>query len=431
MEGYVKFFRDTSPYINMHRGSTFVIAISGEAILHDNFSHIVHDIALLNSLGIRIVLVHGARPQIEQRLAQQGLEAVFHKHQRITDENAMACVKDAVGSTRIGIEAMLSMGLANSPMHGSRLRVISGNFINAKPVGVRDGIDFHYTGEVRKVDATGITRQLDEKSIVLLSSLGFSPTGEAFNLTYQEVAQQTAIALRAEKLILLGEDSGIRDNEGNLIRTLAVAEAQQLQHQAGTDAITLAAAIAGCHGGVSRSHLISYQKDGALLEELFTHAGEGTMVLQNSRETVRQAVIDDVPGLLEIIEPLEESGALVKRSRELLEREINRFYLVVDAENIVVACMALYPFASGSSAELACVATHSDHKNRGYGSKLLRHVEKVARTQGLAQLYVLTTQTAHWFVEQGFSTSSFDELPAEKQELYNYRRNSKIFRKVL
>ena len=434
MEEYVKFFRHTSPYINMHRGSTFVIAFSGEAVAHDNFSHIIHDIALLNSLGIRIVLVHGARPQIEERLKQAGIEAAFHNHQRISDEATMACVKEAIGATRIAVESQLSMGLANSPMHGSRLRVVGGNFINARPVGVRDGVDFHYTGEVRKVDATGIGKQLDQNSVVLLSSLGYSLTGEAFNLTYQEVAQETAVALKAEKLIYFLEDGGIRNGDGELVRLLSVGDADRLldaQPAGSPEAISLGQAVAACRRGVQRGHLISYRKDGALLEELFTHDGGGTLVLQSGREIIRPATIDDVPGLLEIIAPLEETGVLVKRSRELLEQEISRFHIVVDAENLVVACMALYPFASGASAELACVATHADYTGRGFAARLLNHVEQVARGQGLSELFVLTTRTAHWFIEHGFTPSSFDQLPAEKRELYNYHRNSKIFRKTL
>src|SRR5690606_11598989 len=160
-------------------------------------------------------------------------------------------------------------------------------------------------------------------------------------------------------------------------------------------------------------------------------AGEGTLVLHHGQETIRQAAIDDVPGLLDIIAPLEEAGVLVKRSRELLEREISRFYLVVDAENVIVACAALYPFPEQNSAELACVATHEDYKNRGFAAKLLAHIEKQARALGLANLFVLTTQTAHWFLEQGFSPGQLENLPKEKKALYNYTRNSKIFCKSL
>lgn len=433
MDNYVKFFRDSSPYINMHRGKTFVIAIGGEGLRHGNFHNIIHDIALLNSLGIKIVLVHGARPQIDEKLNHQGLALEIHQGQRVTNEQAMACVKEAAGSTRIGIEAMLSLGLANSPMHGSRLRVISGNFVSAKPVGVRDGIDFHLTGEVRKVDTQGISKQLDDGAIVLLSPLGYSATGEAFNLTYESVATEVAIALKAEKLVLFSESPGLPNNTGTKTKLMSLKEAEALiseQHEM-TDRHLLAAATSACKRGVPRAHLIGFDQDGALLKELFTRAGEGTLILQNGRETIRQAALDDVPGLLDIIAPLEEAGVLVKRSRELLEAEISRFYLLVDAENIVVACAALYPFPQQGAGELACVATHGDYKNKGFAARLLDHIEEKARLQGLNRLFVLTTQTAHWFLEQGFEPSSLDSLPEEKKALYNYTRNSKIFVKTI
>jgi amino-acid N-acetyltransferase len=431
---YVKFFRETSPYINMHRGRTFVIAISGDAVMHPNFAHIIQDVALLNSLGIRIVLVHGARPQIEQRLGASNIETRFENHTRISDEATMACVKDAVGHNRIAIEGLLSMGLANSPMYGARIRVVSGNFITAKPVGIRNGVDFQLSGEVRKIDRSGIEHQLNNGAIVLLSSLGYSSTGEAFNLTYEEVAMKAATALQAEKLILLTEDAGLLDKNGNLIRILSLPQISEHLKNLNDDhpiRQSLLAASNACLGGVARSHLISYQKDGALLNELFTREGEGTLLLQDGKEVIRHAVIDDIPGLLDIITPLEEAGVLVKRSRELLETEISRFNLVVNAENVIVACAALYPFADHHSAELACVATHPDYKNRGLAAKLLAHIEQQARELQLTRLFVLTTQASHWFQEQGFVPASLEQLPAQKKELYNFQRNSKIFVKTL
>lgn len=430
---YVKFFREASPYINVHRGKTFVIAISGDGVCHGNFSHIIQDIALLCSLGIRVVLVHGARPQIEQRLTSAGITPRFENHTRVTDEAAMACVKDAIGHTRIAIEGLLSMGLSNSPMYGARIRVVGGNFITAKPMGVRHGIDFHHTGEVRRVDRAGIERQLGDGTLVLLSPLGYSSTGEAFNLTYEEVATQTAIALGAEKLILFSDKPGLSDETGNLIRLVSLADIDRLSALTDDAALSraLLASRKACEQGVTRSHLISFEKDGALLNELFTREGEGTLVLENGREVIRQAAIDDIPGLLDIISPLEEAGVLVKRSRELLETEISRFTLVVNAEQVVVACAALYPFTDHHSAELACMATHSDYRNRGLAARLLAHIEREARQQGLDQLFVLTTQTAHWFIEHGFTAAALDALPAPRKELYNYQRNSKIFVKSL
>lgn len=434
MTDYVKFFRETSPYINMHRGKTFVVALGGEAIRDGNFPHVVQDIALLHSLGIRIVLVHGARPQVEERLAAAGLEPRIEGHTRVTDEATLDRVKDAIGHSRIQIESLFSMGLANSPMHGSRIRAVSGNFITAKPVGVRDGIDFHHTGEVRKVDTESIRRQLDDGALVLISPLGYSTTGEAFNLTYQDVATRVAIALRAEKLVLFTEGAGLCDDSGRLIRLLSLADARDYLASLAADsplATTLRAGYRACENGVPRSHLISYSQDGALLGELFTREGEGTLLLHDASEVIRTAAIEDIPGLLDIIAPLEEAGVLVKRSRELLETEIARFTLVVNPENLVVACAALYPFADHRAGELACVATHPDYKNQGVAGRLLAHIEQQARAAGLEELFVLTTQAAHWFLEKGFARADLEQLPAPRKALYNYQRNSKIFVKHL
>ena len=431
---YVKFLRDTSPYINTHRGKTFVLALGGEAIAHANFTNIVHDIALLHSLGIKLVLVHGARPQIAERLKGSAISPQFDQYTRITDSATMVCVKDAVGSARISIEAKLSTGATNSPMHGARIRVLGGNLITAKPLGVREGIDFHHTGEVRRIDYKAIQRQLEDGAIVLLSPIGYSPTGEAYNLNYEDIATQTAVSMGAEKLIIFSTSGGVKTPQGDLLKMLSLNEVPQclnvlkdnvsLQH-------ALMACYQACENGVLRGHIISYEDNGALLTELFTLEGSGTLVLKNGREVIRQATIDDVGGLLELIEPLEQKGILVKRSRELLETEISRFTVMLHAEGMLVGCAAIYPFRDGVSAELACVVTHPDFLNRGFASRLLAQLETQAALQGIRQLFVLTTRASDWFKEKGFVDSSLDELPAERKSLYNFQRNSRIFCKNL
>ncbi|MEH6625769.1 MAG: amino-acid N-acetyltransferase [Motiliproteus sp.] len=437
---YVDFFRHSSPYINAHRGKTLVLMLDGEAIASDNFANIVHDIALLNSLGVRLVLVHGARPQIEARLQEKQLATRLHHYLRVTDEAALSCVKEAVGSLRTDIEAKLSMGVANSPMQGASLRVCGGNFVAGKPLGVVDGVDYCHTGEVRRVDHKGIARQLDDGHIVLLSNLGYSPTGEVFNLALEDVATQVSVALQADKLICFGANAGITNQQGERHSELLVKAAERLQGRyldtlkdsdtAHTElSRQLAAITAACNGGVERGHLISYRNDGALLIELFTREGSGTMVVQESYEQVRQASIEDVGGILEIIQPLENAGALVRRSRELLEHEIDRF-TVVERDGAVIGCAALYGFEDGS-AELACVAVNAEYRGGNRGDQLLKAIENSARGQQVERLFVLTTRTAHWFQERGFAEVDISSLPAAKQSLYNLQRNSKVFLKIL
>ena len=426
----IRWLRNTAPYINAHRGKTFVLMLGGEVAQHENFANIFQDIALLNSLGVRLVLVHGSRPQIAQRLERAALATSFHDGMRITDTATLEHVKDAAGSVRAQLEALLSMGLPNSPMQGSRIRVCSGNFVIARPIGVVDGVDFHHTGKVRRIDVAGIRRQLEEGSIVLLSPLGYSPTGEIFSLGLEDIAVQCASAIGADKLIMFSENEGICDATGRLIRQCTVGEAAALEVPDPDQATLLHAARAACAAGVPRSHIISYGNDCALLQELFTHDGSGTLVANDNYEQAREANIDDVGGILELIQPLEQQGVLVKRSRELLETEIKQFRLL-ERDRRIIACAALYPFPEEGCGEIACIVSHPDYRGGQRGQRLLKELELEARRQGLDRVFVLTTQTAHWFIEQGFVESSRDDLPDRKQSLYNLQRNSKVFFKTL
>jgi len=426
----MRWFRNTAPYINAHRGKTFVLMLGGEVALHENFAHLVHDIALLNSLGVKLVLIHGSRPQIVARLQQAGLQSSFHQDIRITDEAALEHVKDAAGSLRAQFEALLSMGLPNSPMQGARIRVCSGNFVTARPIGVVDGVDFLHTGKVRRVDADGINRQLQEGSIVLLSPLGYSPTGEIFNLALEDIAVNCAAAIGADKLIMFGSAAGITNPEGTLLRQLAVGEIEGLSLSDAEQAALLHTARQACLLGVPRCQIIGYRDDCALLQELFTHDGSGTLVANNEYEQSRRADIDDVGGILELIEPLEQQGVLVKRSRELLETEIGQFRLLL-RDGWIIACAALYPFPDDDCGEIACIVTHPDYRGGRRGQRLLQELEQEARKLGLQRVFVLSTQTAHWFLEQGFAESTRDELPGSRQSLYNLQRKSKVFFKAL
>ncbi|ERS03585.1 MULTISPECIES: amino-acid N-acetyltransferase [Acinetobacter] len=437
-QDYVHWFRHSAPYINAHRDKTFVLMFGGEAVQHHNFQHIIHDIALLHSLGIRLILVHGARPQINQNLLERHIETPFHQNRRVTTRESLRGVMNAVGSIRLEIEALLSMGLANSPMYGARIDVVSGNFVTAKPYGIREGIDFQLTGEVRSVDTDAIQRHLDNHNIVLLGPTGYSTTGEVFNLLAEEVATKTAIALKADKLIFLGEKQGLMNEQKQLLRELSSRQLepyiQQNQQQYPEFALHLKQAQQASLSGVHRVHLISYAYDGALIEELFTRDGIGTLITDAHYEEVRIANIQDVGGLINLLRPLEQEGILVYRSRERLESEIEQF-AVIERDGMILACAALYPIPAGSdeirSAEIACVAVDSSYRKSNRGSQILQFLETKAKQQGIQQLFVLTTRTAHWFLEQGFIPASVDDLPNARQALYNYQRNSLVFKKTL
>jgi len=432
-QDFVRWFRQSSPYIHAFRGRTFVLAFDGAAVASPSFADLIHDIALLNALGIRLVIVHGARPQIEQRLQETGRQFQYVNGRRITDTTALHCVKQAVGAVRLEIEALLSMGLANSPMAGARIQVVSGNFVTAQPLGIRDGIDFCHTGEVRRIDAQAIQQGLDDSAIVLASPLGYSPTGEIFNLTANEVATAIAIALKADKLLFLTEAEGIHNADHQLMRELTTAQATTLldQEQTSADELQyLRHAIHACQQGVKRTHLIDRRVDGGLLQELFSRDGIGTLITSARYESTRQATIDDVGGILELIKPMEEAGILVRRSREQLELEIDHFS-VMERDGTIVACAALYPYPAEKLGELACLAVHPDYRKANRGGELLDYIEKQAQREGIQQIFVLTTMTAHWFQERGFVEERLEKLPIERQALYNYQRKSSVFIKTL
>ncbi len=428
---YVHWFRNSAPYINTHRGKTFVIMFGGEAVNHPNFSTLIHDFALLHSLGIKLVLVHGARPQIEKNLKEIGITSPLHQDIRVTPRAAMSSILQAVGAIRLQIEAQLSMGLANSPMYGSRIDAVSGNFVTARPYGIRDGVDYQMTGEVRSIDVEAIKNNLLHDHIVILGSMGYSATGEVFNLLGEDVALSAAVALGADKLIFLGEEADVNDN-GRLLYEMIPNEVDRFlreRHLNNEINYFLHCASLACRQGVHRTHIISYAKDGALLEELFTRDGSGTLISHDPYEEIRHADIDDVVGLIELLKPLEEQGILVRRSRERLEQEIEN-YSVIERDGMILGCAALYPL-DADTAEVACVAVHPDYRNGSRGADLLAFLEQQARSHGLHKLFVLTTRTAHWFVEQGFAEVDASALPEGRQEKYNNGRNSKVFQKIL
>lgn len=426
-------FRHSSPYINAHRGNTVVLTLGGEALAHANLINIIHDITLLSSLGLKLVVAFGARPQISSRLQAEGAESRYHRGLRVTSETDLPLVLEAVGALRAMLESRLSMGLINSPMHGARIRVVSGNLVTARPVGVLDGVDLGYTGSVRRVDVVGLERMLESGCIVLLPPVGYSPTGDAFNVPYEEVASQAASALQADKLMIYTRHQGVLDADGKLVREMTVRQAfDRLAGGTleGHDAELLRAACDACAQGVRRAHIISFQHDGALLEELFTRDGSGTLVSDDNYEQVRPASAEDIGGIQELIQPLEESGILVRRPRELIETEVDRF-VVDERDGSIIGCAALYPYPREAAGELACFAVKPEYRRSGRGDRILEMIERMAREQGMRRLFVLTTRTEHWFRERGFEPSTINDLPGAKKEHYNVQRNSKVFVKNL
>ena len=440
---FVPWFRSVAPYIHMHRGKTFVVGIAGEAIAAGKLAHLVQDLALIQSMGVKIVLVHGFRPQVNEQLRAKGHAPRFSNGMRITDEVALDCAQEAAGQLRYEIEAAFSQGLPNTPMAGATVRVISGNFITARPVGIVDGVDFQHSGVVRKVDTAGIKRTLDFGAMVLLSPFGFSPTGEAFNLTMEEVATSVSIALRADKMIFLTEIPGIRlraqeraaeDNPIDTELPLAAAEKLLATLPPPTEptdtAFYLQHCVKACKAGVERSHILPFAMDGSLLLEIYVHDGVGTMVIDEKLESLREATNDDVGGILQLIEPFEKDGTLVKRSRTEIERDADH-YTILEHDGVIFACAALYPFPEAKTAEMAALTVSPHSQGQGDGERVLKRIEQRAKSAGLDSIFVLTTRTMHWFLKRGFVLMDPEWLPEARKRKYNWDRKSQVLVKRL
>lgn len=437
---FVPWFRSVAPHIHAYRGKTFVVGLVGEGIAAGKLNHFVQDLSILQAIGIRLVLVHGFRPQVTEQLAAKGQTSRFSHGIRITDAVALDCAQEAAGQLRFEIEAAFSQGLPNTPMANATVRVVSGNFLTARPVGIVDGVDFKHSGVVRRVDGAAIRRAMDIGAVVLLSPFGFSPTGEAFNLSMEDVATATAIALQADKLIFVTEIPGVRevldDAESPIDTELALADARKLlaalpPPQLPTEpAFYLQHCVKACEGGVERSHILPFATDGAILMEVFTHDGIGTMVVDEKLESLREATPDDVGGILQVIEPFERDGTMVRRERTEIERDIAS-YIVIEHDGIIFGCASLYPYPEARTGEMAALTVSPLSQGQGDGERMLKRIEQRARTAGLESIFVLTTRTMHWFIKRGFAEVDPDWLPEARKRKYNWDRRSKVLVKKL
>jgi amino-acid N-acetyltransferase len=406
-----------------------VIAVGGEVLQGPGANSLVQDCNLLAALGIKLVLVVGARPQIEEELAARGLEPRYHKGLRVTDA---PCDGLREAGQRLDPHRCRSPVFAGAAQYADgrqHHRSGVGNFLTARPVGVVDGIDHGYTGTVRKVDVEALNDALVDADIVLMQPYGYSLTGEVFNLCMEEVAESVAIALQAIKLIYLCDAPGIVDESGELVPELTADEASEwlgagrgITEDLG---LYLPRAIRAVKLGVARVHMIDRDLDGALLLEFFTTQGVGSVISRERLARMRNARMDDVPAVAGLIAPLEADGTLVSRGRERLEREIERFS-VLEHDEVIMGCAAFYPYAEDEMAELACLAVMPEYRRHGYGEQILSYVEGRARAERMKRLFVLTTVTAHWFVERGFVEAGVDALPRVRRENYNPQRRSKV-----
>lgn len=421
---FINTLRQSSRYIEQHRGKTCVIYIPGDFSESESaLQELSQDIGLLHNLGLKIVLAMGANTQLDKAFSDAGFTPEFHQQFRITSSEQIPVFQQTIGMLRSKIEAIFSQAnfqQSNLPI------VVSGNWVVAQPKGVIDGVDFQHTGKLRKIHHKAISTCLDAGQVALLTPIAYSLTGEVFNLNTLEQACELASSIKADKMMIYASSEQMQ----GLPKQLSLPQLEKhLKDAANIEQFQLLEQVAKANYHVKRVHLIDQTNPTALLVELFSRDGSGTLIFSDRYHQIRDAHIDDVGGILGLIAPLEEEGILVKRSRERLELEIENF-IVIERDQSIIGCAALYP-CSDNSMELACLAVHSDYQGQELGAELLKTIEQKAYLAQAKQLFLLTTHTHHWFIEHGFKLSDVSQLPEQKQSLYNFQRQSKVLIKPL
>ena len=434
---FIQNFRLSAKYINLFNQNIFVIALSGYVFNEDQFEKIAQDINILHSLKIKVILVYGARPQVESILVKNKIPVRLVKNMRVTSSAALKHVIEVIGAIRNKIEATLST--INSV--SERMRLSSGNFLTAMPVGIIDGIDMESTGKIRGVDVEAIKNKLNHHEIVIVSPIGYSPIGQIFNLSYEQTAANIAAAINADKLIYYVDANGILNERGELIPELTSEKAHKLishieekpspesaQNLSYDDFNILKSSVFAIKNKIKKVHLINRHIDGSLIEELFTEKGSGTILTEFALENFRKATECDLKDIYRILFPLEKRKILIERDLTQIKGMINQFY-VLEHDKKFVGCVSLNSFKE--SLELASFSIEPKYQRLGFGKKLLKFCELEAKKLKYDEMFILTTQSEHWFAENGFKEKSKELMPTFKKKTYQSERNSKYLTKKL
>ncbi|MCK5735658.1 MAG: amino-acid N-acetyltransferase [Spirochaetaceae bacterium] len=429
----VDLIREVFAYTERFRGSIFVIRISNEIIDHPNFAQHARDLALLHNAGIRIVIVPGARKRIDEVLGRYGVEKQFVNDIRVSNPESMDLIKMAAFDVAHRVMTALS---------GHKITAVIGNWVRARSRGVLDGTDFGRTGLVDRIRVEAVARSLEQGHVPIFPCVGHNDSGDPFNLSSDELAGTVAVSLNARKLFLLSDDPVMSTPEwkvpdgvdiledGRIFRMTpgAVADFIKLNPDKPGRPDLETAGVA-CSEGINRAHILDGRQAGVLLKEIFSNLGMGTMVFADAYERLRPMESSDVPGILEIMQPLIAEGVLVDRSREDLEDKQDDYW-VYAMDGVVHGCAALH-FRNERSAEIAGVAVDPRYAQLGIGAKLITRLSEKAAEDGFRQIFVLTTHAADWFLSRGFKEGSVADLPAERREDYDSRRKSRILVKNL
>lgn len=412
-------------YVPRFREKVFVIAVDGGIVTSDNFPNILVDIAVLRSLSIRVVLVHGASAQIREMAEAKGVEASDLEGAGVTDRATLDLALTA--ANRLTHEIL--EGLSTND-----LRAVSTNAVIAHPLGILQGVDHQYTGKVERIDVDLLQGLLSQGIVPVLPPLGFDGEGHTYRVNSDAVALELARSLSTVKLVYITTRDGLH-TRGQLIRQIPVADLGQLLDKNLIDAELLSKARhahAACQAGVPRVHIINGQLDECVLAEVFSNEGVGTLVYANEYQQIRRALKKDVRNLLKLIQSSVANQELVRRTRAELDKRLDDYYLF-EIDRNPVACVALHCFPEQNTGELACLCVSPSHENQGLGRKMIQYVESKAREKGLHSLFALSTQAFTYFQSKaGFSEGTPDALPPARREKYEQSgRHSKVLVKML
>ncbi|MDG5814314.1 amino-acid N-acetyltransferase [Chitinispirillales bacterium ANBcel5] len=427
----VESIRQTFGYMKRFKGETFVIKIDSSLINHDLFAILIKDLTLLHNMGIKIVLVPGARSRINEVLSTFKVQCQTVNGVRISSSEAIPFIKMAAFDVSNRVMTMLAENGANG---------IIGNWVKARGMGVRNGVDFQNSGIVEKVQSKILNSVLEDGFIPIFPNIGWSGTGKPYNLSSNELAFNLSRELRAAKLFFITNYCGIESKSFNLPKDIYVSEdgiiSQLNVDQAGyfvemnegegyneqLELISLA--YNACKQSVKRVHIVDGRVEGMVLQEIFSNVGQGTMVYSNLHENIRNMEIADIPEVLALMQPQIEEKLLVARHASDLEEKVND-YAVYEVDGTIHACGALHLYPTGQG-EIAAIVVDKQYASRGIGRKMISYFIDKARNMHLKSVFVLTTQTSDWFLQIGFKEAHKSILPPQKQKTYNERRNSKI-----
>jgi len=414
-------------YIPRFREKTFILSVDGAIVTDENFANLLLDVAVLRSLNIRVVLVHGASAQIQALASERQMTASNLDGTGVTDADTLKLALTA--ANRLTHEILEGLS-AND------LRAASSNALIAHPLGIIQGVDHLFTGKIERVDVQLLETLLAQDIIPVIPPLGFDGDGRTYRVNSDGVALAVAEALKAIKLIFITTHDGLLRQE-QLVRQMLVADLETLLAQHKTDFLPemlskAQHAAAACRAGVQRVHVINGRVDEGLLAEVFSNEGIGTLIYASEYEQIRRALKKDVRAILTLTKNSVASDELVKRTRVSIERQLHDFY-IFEIDRNTVACVALHPYPELGKGELACLYVDASHENQGIGRKLLQFAENKARDLGLTELVALSTQAFTYFQSKGgFVEGTPDDLPPARREKYEQSgRNSKILIKKL